>query len=75
MAAKDLLNSIYNETDDEAEKTKEAEERQLVPAANRNKCSSPCVDPAQSRFFRLDVYKRQALGPYLHHAENQDQRR
>lgn len=67
VAAKDLLNSIYNETDDEAEKTKEAEERQLVPAANRNKCSSPCVDPAQSRFFRLtavdNFYKTEYAAP------------
>ena len=52
------------ETAEEAETTEVAE---YVPESNRNTLDSPCVDPADSRFFRLttvdNYYKTQYIAP------------
>ena len=43
------------------------DEEEYVPSSNRNTFDSPCVDPADSRFFRLttvdNYYKTQYIAP------------
>ena len=55
---------LEEEQPEEAEQTDIAE---YVPESNRNTVASPCVDPAESRFFRLtsvdNFYKTQYLAP------------
>ena len=55
-----------NEQDDQAENQGEEEAADL-PVSNRNTFQSPCVDPAESRFFRLttvdNYYKTQYTVP------------
>ena len=51
----------------EGEETGEATEEAFVPNQNRNSTDSPCVDPADSRFFRLtsvdNFYKTKYVAP------------
>ena len=55
--------------DDEEEEKQEEEEQveEFVPNENRNTFDSPCVDPAESRFFRLtsvdNYFKSQYVPP------------
>lgn len=53
------------ETDEAA--AEEAQEEALMPVSNRNTFNSPCVDPNESRFFRLtsvdNYYKTQYVAP------------
>lgn len=53
-------------SEEEAQPEEEAAE-EYVPASNRNTFESPCVDPAESRFFRLtsvdNYYKTQYIAP------------
>ena len=75
---KDLIRSNYEkdkilamkmgdpELPKEEEEPKEGEEAELLPM-NRNTMDSPCVDPSESRFFRLttvdNYYKTQYVAP------------
>ena len=51
----------------EEENAEEQEQEEFVPSSNRNTFQSPCVDPADSRFFRLtsvdNYYKTQYIAP------------
>ena len=55
------------ETAETAEETETAEIAEYFPESNRNTFDSPCVDPADSRFFRLttvdNYYKTQYIAP------------
>ena len=50
-----------------AEAAEAAQEEVVMPASNRNTFESPCVDPSESRFFRLtsvdNYYKTQYVAP------------
>ena len=50
-----------------AEETAEEEIQEFIPQSNRNTFESPCVDPADSRFFRLtsvdNYYKSTYIAP------------
>ena len=53
--------------DDVEEEPQQTDQEEYIPSADRNTLSSPCVDPADSRFFRLttvdNFYKTQYLTP------------
>ena len=53
--------------DEEEQKQEEEETEAFVPNENRNTFASPCVDPAESRFFRLtsvdNYFKTQYIPP------------
>lgn len=55
------------ESAETVEETETTEEAEYVPESNRNTFESPCVDPADSRFFRLtsvdNYYKTQYIAP------------
>ena len=56
----------YLEEENEEETTEE-EKQEFVPNSNRNTFQSPCVDPSESRFFRLtstdNYYKTEYVAP------------
>ena len=56
---------LQEEAEGETEENQEEEE--YVPNSNRNTFQSPCVDPAESRFFRLtavdNYYKTEYVAP------------
>ena len=58
----------YEEPEEQTETTETEEQtEEYVPTSNRNTFASPCVDPADSRFFRLtavdNYYKSQYISP------------
>ena len=58
----------YEEAEEQTEETVvEEQTEEYVPTSNRNTFDSPCVDPAESRFFRLtavdNYYKSQYISP------------
>ena len=58
----ELQDQIEGETEENQE-----EEEEYVPNSNRNTFQSPCVDPSESRFFRLtavdNYYKTEYVAP------------
>jgi hypothetical protein len=56
-----------NEVTEELEEVEEEENSEYVPNSNRNTFNSPCVDPSDSRFFRLtsvdNYYKTEYQAP------------
>lgn len=68
--AKALLDEVNGEeetTDTPQEELPEEPEKEYIPESNRNTFQSPCVDPADSRFFRLtsvdNYYKTHYTAP------------
>ena len=55
------------ENAEEAAEGEQTEAEEYVPVSNRNTVDSPCVDPAESRFFRLttvdNYYKTEYVAP------------
>ena len=68
-----LQNALADELQEEkpeeemAEENTEGETEEYIPSSNRNTVDSPCVDPSDSRFFRLtsvdNFYKTQYIPP------------
>ena len=56
-----------DEEEEEEEEQTEEEQKDYVPNSNRNTFNSPCVDPSESRFFRLttvdNYYKTEYIPP------------
>ncbi len=57
----------YEVPPEEEEKKEEENGEEIVPVSNRNTIESPCVDPSDSRFFRLtcvdNFYKTEYVEP------------
>jgi len=66
MGEPELPEDIGDEAASQSEEETQTEETE-APAANRNTFDSPCVDPSESRFFRLttvdNYYKTQYVAP------------
>ena len=53
MRVAELGGGAYMPPEEEPENNEEQQEEEYVPDLNRNTFQSPCVDPSESRFFRL----------------------
>ena len=66
MLGEDYTEEQYDEEYEE-EQGEGEEQEEYVPNSNRNTFESPCVDPSESRFFRLtsvdNYYKTQYVAP------------
>ena len=62
-----VLPKELEEENTAGEESEKKEEEQIAPVSNRNTFESPCVDPSESRFFRLttvdNYYKTQYVAP------------
>ena len=60
-------NQLPEELPEEPENGENQESEEFVPNSNRNTFQSPCVDPSESRFFRLtsvdNYYKTEYVAP------------
>ena len=56
-----------SKAEEEGQETVEETQEEVLPVSNRNTFESPCVDPSESRFFRLtsvdNYYKTQYVAP------------
>jgi len=67
MGEPELPEELHDEAETAQEEDGSQDEETVLPASNRNTFQSPCVDPADSRFFRLttvdNYYKTQYVAP------------